>query len=317
MSGMMDWIEVCIHTKNEAIEPVSNILHEEGAAGVAIEDPAELEKERPDVFGEMYSLSADDYPKDGVYVKAYLADTDELPGNLERIEKRVLELRDFGIDIGKGTLTKRDIVEESWANAWKQYYKPVEVSERITIVPEWEAYTPKREDEKIIKMDPGMAFGTGTHATTSLVIQALDRFVKKNDFILDVGCGSGILGIAALLLGASEVHAYDIDEVAVESTISNAKLNGFESQLIAEKNSLLEGIETEADLIVSNILAEVIVQFTDDAWKCLKPGGRFLVSGIISEKRQMVEDRLLQSGFEMESVSEQEDWISIVAKKQQ
>lgn len=313
----MDWIEVCIHTKNEAIEAVSNILHEEGAAGVSIEDPAELQKERPNQFGEIYSLDPADYPEEGVYVKAYLAKTDELPGNLQRIRSRVDELRNFGIDIGQGTMTQQDIIEESWANAWKQYYKPVKVSERITIVPEWESYTPESTEERIIKMDPGMAFGTGTHATTSLSIQALDRHVRQGDFILDVGCGSGILGIAALLLGASEVHAYDIDEVAIESTISNAQLNGVDSKLVAKKNSLLEGISTQADIIVSNILAEIIVQFTDDAWNCLKEGGRFLVSGIISEKQDMVEKRLIASGFQIESVHELDDWISISAIKQQ
>jgi len=317
MSESMDWIEVCIHTESGAVEPISNILHEEGAAGVAIEDPQELLKEREDQFGEIYALNPADYPEDGVYVKAYLADTGELERTLEVIGQRIQELKDFGIEIGRGTLTTRDIEEESWANAWKQYYKPVEISDRITIVPEWEDYTSKRENEQIIKMDPGMAFGTGTHATTMLSIQALDRYVQQGDFVMDVGCGSGVLSVASALLGASDIHAYDIDEIAVESTLANASLNGFKEKIQVRKNSLLEGIDVQADVIVSNILAEIIVKFTDDAWNCLKTDGWFLVSGIISEKQSMVEEQLKASGFTIQDVRNQDDWISIAAQKLQ
>ncbi|MEQ6389386.1 50S ribosomal protein L11 methyltransferase [Bacillaceae bacterium S4-13-58] len=311
----MKWSEICIHTTNEAVEPVSNILHEAGASGVVIEDPQDLVKERETFFGEIYELNPDDYPEEGVYVKAYLPVNSFLGETVDQIKLATQNLVKYDIDIGKNAVTISEVNEEEWATAWKKYYKPVKISEKITIIPTWEEYAPVSSDEIIIELDPGMAFGTGTHPTTVLSIQALERLVKNGDKVIDVGSGSGVLSISAALLGAKKVYAYDLDEIAVKSTIINAKLNKVNDIVSSKQNNLLEGVTETADIIVSNILAEIIIQFVDEAFEQVKPGGYFITSGIIKGKKNEVKDKMEKAGFEIIEINQMEDWISIIGKK--
>lgn len=311
----MKWSEICIHTTNEAIEPVSNILHEAGASGVVIEDPFELTKEREDQFGEIYQLNPDDYPSEGVLVKAYLPVNSFLGETVEEIKQSIQNLESFGIDIGVNTVTISEVHEEEWATAWKKYYNPVKISERFTIVPTWEEYTPVNSDELIIELDPGMAFGTGTHPTTVMCIQALEHTVKPGDSVIDVGTGSGVLSVASALLGAKRVTALDLDEVAVHSARLNTKLNKMQDIVTVSQGNLLEGVTEEADVIVANILAEVIVRFTADAYLRIKNGGYFISSGIINLKKQMVKDALVAAGFDIVETLVMEDWVAFIAKK--
>jgi len=306
---------MCIHTTNEAIEPISNILHEAGASGVVIEDPQDLVKERDTFMGEMYDLNPEDYPTEGVYVKAYLPVNSFLGETVDEIKQAINNLLIYDIDLGHNNITISEVNEEDWATAWKKYYKPVKISERITITPTWEDYEPVSSDEIILELDPGMAFGTGTHPTTVLSIQAIEQILKENDTVIDVGAGSGVLSIASVLLGANEVYAYDLDDVAVKSTTINAKLNQAEHKIYSKQNNLLNNVDVEADLIVSNILAEIIVRFTDDAFRLLKSGGHFITSGIIQNKRNEVKARLEESGFEIVETNKMEDWTSIIARK--
>lgn len=311
----LKWSEICIHTTNEAIEPISNILHESGANGVVIENPLDLSMERESVFGEIFELSIEDYPPEGVYVKAYLPSNSFLHETVEEIKQEITNLSSFGIDLGSNSVTINEVDEENWATAWKKYYKPAKITDKITITPSWEEYTPKSSEEVIIELDPGMAFGTGTHPTTILSIQALEKYIRKNDLVIDVGCGSGVLSIAAALLGANEVYAYDLDEVAVNSTELNTKLNKVDQVVHTKQNNLLNGVNRQANVIVSNILAEIIVKFTKDAKENLVPGGYFITSGIIQAKKQMVIDDLENQGFNIVEINELEDWVSIIAQK--
>lgn len=311
----MKWSEIRIHTTNEAIEPISNILNEIGASGLVIEDPLDLVKERDTFFGEVYELNPKEYPEEGVYIKTYLPENNNVDELVLDIKKSITHLQTYGINIGENHVTRSEINEDDWANAWKKYYKPIQISEKITIIPTWEEYEPKSSEEIIIELDPGMAFGTGTHPTTKLSIQALEKYVKEEDVVIDVGCGSGVLSIASSLLGAKSVHAYDLDGVAVNSTIINAKLNNQDVKIEAKENDLLNGVNFSANVIVSNILAEIIVRFVYDAWNNLVPGGLFIVSGIIKSKEMLVQDELKQQGFNIVEVNEIDDWISITAKK--
>jgi ribosomal protein L11 methyltransferase len=311
----MKWSEICIHTTNEAIEPISNILHETGASGLVIEDPLDLVKVRENVYGEIYDLDPNEYPVEGVRIKAYLPMNSFLSETVNQIKLAINNLLTYDIDLGTNQVSLSEIDEEEWATAWKKYYKPVKISKKITITPTWEDYTPVSSDEIIIELDPGMAFGTGTHPTTVLSIQALEAYLMENDHVIDVGCGSGVLSIAAAKLGAKEIFAYDLDEVAVESTKFNAEVNKLDQQIVVKQNNLLNNVNKKADIIVSNILAEIIVQFVDDAWDNLVDGGLFITSGIIQTKKQLVKDKLIQQGFEILAVNEMEDWISFVAKK--
>ncbi|MGP4065038.1 50S ribosomal protein L11 methyltransferase [Oceanobacillus sp. M65] len=311
----MKWSEVCIHTTNEAIEPISNILHETGASGLVIEDPMDLVKAHATPFGEVFELDPSEYPEEGVYIKAYLPVNSFFGETVEEIKQAINELMLYDIDLGKNQISLSEVNEEEWATAWKKYYKPVKISKRITITPTWEEYEPVTSDEIIIELDPGMAFGTGTHPTTVLSIQALEQFLAVGDNVIDVGSGSGVLSIAAALLGAEKVDAFDLDDVAVTSTRLNAKLNKLGEKIHTKQNNLLDHVNDQADVIVSNILAEIIVRFVDDAWRNLKSGGYFITSGIIQNKKQLVKDKLEEQGFTIIQVNELEDWVSIVARK--
>jgi len=311
------WSELSIHTKNEAVEAISNILHEAGASGVVIEDSAEFAKLREDQFGEIYALNEADFPKEGVIVKAYLSESSFLNETVEEIKAAITNLTNFNIDIGENVVSIVEVNEEDWATAWKQYYHPVKISERFTIVPTWEDYTPVSTDELIIELDPGMAFGTGTHPTTVMCLQGLERVVKEGDTVIDIGTGSGVLSIGAALLGAKSVHALDLDEVAVRSAQENVVLNKVEDTVSVFHGNLLNTVKEPADVVVANILAEIIMSFTDDAFSIVKPGGLYVTSGIIGAKRDDVKATLEASGFAIKEVLLMEDWVAIIARRPQ
>lgn len=311
----MKWSELAIHTTNEAVEPVSNILHEAGASGVVIEDAEDLTKEREYKFGEIYSLNPDDFPKEGVILKAYLPVNSFLGETVEAIKLAITNLVSYDINIGANIVTISEVNEEEWATAWKKYYHPVKISQRFTIVPTWETYEPVSSDELIIELDPGMAFGTGTHPTTVMSLQALEKTVKPGERIIDVGTGSGVLAIGAALLGASEVHALDLDDIAVTAAKINVKLNKVQDRTTVVQGNLLDAIKEPGDVVVANILAEIIISFTDDAFQVVKPGGHYITSGIISAKKDDVKEALEASGFIIEDVMMMEDWVTIISKK--
>jgi ribosomal protein L11 methyltransferase len=313
--NFMKWSEISIHTTHEAVEAISNILHEAGAGGVVIEDPNDLIKERDASFGEVYELNPDDYPEEGVIIKAYLPVNSFLGETVEAIKQAINNLLLYDIDIGKNKITISEVNEEEWATAWKKYYNPVKISEKFTIVPTWETYEPVSSDELIIELDPGMAFGTGTHPTTVLCIQALEKYMKPGDTVIDVGTGSGILSIAAAMLGAKSVRALDLDPVAVDSARLNVKLNKVQHIVTVSQNNLLDHIEEQANVIVANILAEIILRFVDDAYRLLEKNGYFITSGIIQAKKQEVKEGLMKAGFAIEETLVMEDWIAFIARK--
>ncbi len=312
----MKWNEICIHTTNEAVEAISNILHEAGASGVVIEDPLELTKERDNWFGEIIELNPDDYPEEGVIIKAYLPINNFIGETIDSIKKEISDLVQYDIDIGKNHVTTTEVKEEDWETAWKQYYHPAKISKRFTIVPTWENYQKVESDELIIELDPGMAFGTGTHPTTVMSIQALEKTVKTGDTVVDVGTGSGVLSIAAALLDAKNIIALDLDEVAVESAKENIQLNHLQGKVEVRKGDLLTGLTVkDVDVLVANILADIIVRLTKDASSIVRKGGYFITSGIIQAKRQEVKQALDEAGFDIVETLVMEDWITFIATK--
>lgn len=311
----MKWAEFSIHTTQAAVEPVCHILHQSGASGVVIEDPTDLVKEWSEEFGTVYELSPEDYPEEGVIVKAYFPVNSFLNETIEETKGEINGLTAHQIDLGRNVIKVSEVDEEDWATAWKKYYHPIKVSNRLTIIPTWEEYTPT-EDEMIIELDPGMAFGTGTHPTTILSIQALEKSIQPGDRVLDVGTGSGVLAIAAAKLGASTVDAFDLDEVAVTSAIGNVELNQSSAIIQVKQNDLVNGVAEESyEVVVANILAEVITSFAKDVYQILQLGGTYVTSGIIKRKKQDVKDALMQAGFIIKEITEMDDWVAIIAVK--
>lgn len=312
---MVTWAEITIHTTNEALDAITNMLYELGASGVVVEDSSDLIKSSYGNYGERYDLDLTQYPTEGILIKVYYPETNLLENKIKKIKRFIHQLKEYDIDIGKNELTINRVKEEDWETSWKKYYKPVNISKQITIVPTWHEYKPQTTNEKLIYLDPGMAFGTGTHPTTKLSIKALEKYIQNSDEVIDVGCGSGILSIASCLLGAKKVFAFDIDEVAVKSTQLNSQINGVNEQINISQNNLLQDIDRNADLIVANILAEIIVDLIDDAWKSLKKGGHFITSGIIQKKKDLVRNALIKKGFAIVEIEEMDDWVCIIAQK--
>ncbi|HEU5139873.1 MAG TPA: 50S ribosomal protein L11 methyltransferase [Bacillales bacterium] len=309
----MKWAELSIHSTQEAVEPISNIMHEAGASGVVIEDPHDLVKVWDMSFGESYELNSDDYPKEGVVVKAYLPVNSFLTETVEGIKASINGLTAYDIDIGRNFVMINEVKEEEWATAWKKYYKPVKVSEKITVIPTWEDYQ-SAADEIIVELDPGMAFGTGTHPTTKLCLRALEKVIRPGNDMIDVGAGSGVLSIAAAKLGAAKVTAFDLDDVAVQSAKLNVELNKVQDVVSVEQNNLLDNVKDPADVITANLLAEIILRFPEEAAQQTKPGGYFIASGIIQAKSRLVENALTQQGFTIEEILEMDDWVALIAR---
>lgn len=311
----MKWSEIAIHTTHAATEAVANIFHEAGASGVIIEDSVEPERVRDNVYGEIVELDKADFPVDGVIVKAYLPVNSFLIETMKEIKQSIENLPSFGLDIGRNEMKTSEVDDEDWATAWKKYYHPVKISSRFTIVPTWETYEPVESDELIIELDPGMAFGTGTHPTTVMCMQALEKYIQKDDVVVDVGTGSGVLAIGAAMLGAKKVQALDLDYVAVVAAKENIELNKVDSLIDVTEGNLLDSIAVEPNVIIANILAEVIVTFSQDAYRLLPEDGLFIVSGIIGDKREMVREDLIAKGFDIVESVLMEDWVAITAKK--
>lgn len=311
----MKWNEVKIETASEAVEAVANLLMEAGASGVAIEDSLDVENFQSDQYGEIIDKETITSLKEGALVAAYFPETIFLPEILPFIKQSVAKLPEYGLAIGKNEVTVSEVAEENWATAWKKYYHPVHISRYLTIVPSWETYEKQHEDEKIITLDPGMAFGTGTHPTTNLTLQALEVTLRGGETVLDVGTGSGVLSIASKYLGATDVYAFDLDDVAVKAAQENMDLNEIAAGVQVRANDLLKDIETSADVIVANILADIIVLMIPDAWRLLKQSGTLIVSGIIEEKKQMVLNAMTTQGFEVDQIFQQKDWYAIILKK--
>ena len=292
---MENWIEITIHTTNEASEIVESILLDYGSTGVAIEDPTTLEENLHDDFGTIVELSPTDFPDVGVIVKGYI---NELNFDNETFTRFKGELEQLGQNINIGEFFKIEtttIKDSDWENSWKDYFDILNIGEKFVIVPTWREYE-NEENKYVINIDPGMAFGTGGHETTSLCIKNLEKYVKPHDNIIDVGCGSGILSIAASYLTDGEIKAVDLDKLAVDVSRENFALNNLENRITVEEASLLTKETKKYNVIVANILAHIIELMLDDAYKLLEDGGYYITSGIIKDKKDELLEKMLERG---------------------
>jgi ribosomal protein L11 methyltransferase len=316
----LKWNKFTVKTITEAEDMISSTLMDLGVEGVEIEDKIPLsESDKKQMFVDILpDIKQED---DIAYISFYIDSEVDARELLENIKRELEELRAF-MDIGECSIVESQTEDKDWINNWKQYFKQFTVDD-ILIKPSWEEVKPEDYEKLMIQIDPGTAFGTGMHETTQLCIRQLKKYITSSTKLLDIGCGSGILSIVALKLGASSALGLDIDPNAINASKENATVNHipedkFNIQIgnILEDLSLQESIELEQyDIVVANILADVLVPLTPIILKNLKSGGYYITSGIIDTKEEEVVSAVKQSGLEVVEITHQGEWVSVTAKK--
>lgn len=304
---MSNWIEVNVAVTHEAVEVVSEILTEAGSKGVAIEDPQLINDLRNSGTWELCDIP-EQQNTEVVTVSGYYADDEKLQNRLAEIEAGLAEVEER---IGKyrfGNTRFRKVSEQDWANEWKQYFYVTHVGQSLVIKPSWEEYIAK-EGEHVIEIDPGMAFGTGTHHTTNMMMERLEKVMPQNATVFDVGTGSGILAIAAALCGAKAVKAVDIDGVAVRVARENVADNHLSDKIEVREGDLLHGTEGKADVIIANIIADIIIMLMKDIPVKLNDNGIFLASGIIEERVADIEAEAAKEGLKVDAIDHRGGWV--------
>jgi ribosomal protein L11 methyltransferase len=303
--SFMRWLELTVSAHREAVEAISELLSRFAPGGVAIEEPIALLDD-----GQEYRV----LPDGAVLVRAYLPLDGSEAEQRQQIEQGLWHLGQIGEHF-VGELTTRQVAEEDWANAWKEYYHVLHLGKRVVIKPSWRDYAPQ-PGEVVLELDPGMAFGTGLHPTTHMCLELLEQRVQPGMRVLDVGTGSGILALAAAKLGAASVLALDVSSVAVEAAQANVRANGLDERVSVRLGSM-EAVSGERyDLVVANIIARVIADLAPALVGALAPGGLLIASGIIDERLPLAEDALRAAGLsEMEQVRNG-DWVSLVGRRE-
>jgi len=310
----MNWNEISVSTTTLAVEIISNIFIELGSKGVMIEDPSDFHLQGQDPLAWDYmEKEVFDFGHEDVRVIGYFSSEEDINEKISEIEKRLDYVKSLGLDTGTLEICKREVKQENWENEWKKYFNVQKVSGSIVIKPSWEEYTAK-EGEKIIDIDPGMAFGTGTHETTRMCINAIEKYMNKGDSLIDIGCGSGILSIAAAHLGAEKVIAVDLDKLAIKVSKENVDLNGFSNTIDVRYGDLTDVIDEKADVIVANIIADIIAKLSENIADFIKDGGYFISSGIINDKKDFVISKLKENNFDIIEENNDGEWNCIVSK---
>ena len=316
----MKWKKFTLTTTTDAVDLISSMLDDLGIEGIEIEDNVPLtEKETKGMFIDILPELP---PDEGVArVSFYLEDASREAEILKQVREGVEELRAF-VDPGAGTVEISETEDKDWINNWKQYFKPFTVDD-ILIKPTWETVPPQDQDKLLIQIDPGTAFGTGQHETTQLCIRQLKKYVTPDTVMLDVGTGSGILGILALMFGAKRVVGTDLDPCAVDAVQDNLQANGIDpsrfemmiGNLITEKEIQDRVGYGCYDIVAANILAEVLTALTPVVTAQMKPGAIYILSGIIDDKEETVKDAVKKAGLELVDVNYQGEWVGITARK--
>lgn len=307
----MEWHKVIITTTSEAMESITYMLYEMGIKGVEIIDNNLTNEEKNELIVDYIDNKIEQ--SEDIKIQCYFSEEENITEILHNIENGLQSIKEF-VNIGKG-LVEVDITnEEDWANNWKAYYKPFKVGNNILIKPTWEDIKEEEKEEIVIEIDPGMAFGSGTHETTSMCIELIQQHLKENDKVIDVGSGSGILGIAAAKLGASHTLCIDVDKNAVKVAKENVIINKVENKVDVICGDLLEEVSNKAEIVIANIMADIIIYLTKSIKKVLKNDGIFISSGIIVSKVDEVKTAIIAEGFEILDIQIKGEWTAITAR---
>lgn len=316
----MKWKQFRLKTTTQAEDIVSSMLADLGIEGVQIEDKIPLtEQDKEQMFVDILPDIPDD---DGTaYLTFYLDEEEDVAPVLMNVRKELEDMRAF-LDVGECTIEESETEDVDWVNNWKQYFHQFYIDD-ILVIPSWENVKPEDSDKMVIHIDPGTAFGTGMHETTQLCIRALKKYVTSETEILDVGCGSGILGMLALKFGAKHSLGTDLDPCAIDATHENMEVNGIRKDQyevmignIIDDKAVQDAVGYEKyDIVAANILADVLVPLTPVIIHQMKPGAVYITSGIIEDKENVVVEAVKVAGLEVLEVNHQGEWVSVVARK--
>ncbi|MBR3504289.1 MAG: 50S ribosomal protein L11 methyltransferase [Clostridia bacterium] len=312
----MDWITLTIRTTTEGAEAVSAMLMDLGIMGALIEDRADVAvNQRPTGFWDILGDELAERMEEDVKVTAYIPADDRAQDTAAHVREGLTRLSrmDLGFDAGKLTLEVGSMDDEDWAENWKSQYKPFRLGETFVVKPTWENYE-ARPGDRIIEIDPGMAFGSGTHETTGMCVALLEENVKPGMAVIDVGTGTGILAIAAAKMGAARVLATDLDPMATRVASENIALNGLAGVIETRTGDLLETVDAPADILVANIIADVICMMAAPARRFILPGGLFICSGIARERKDEVLAALNAAGYLDLDIREKGEWAAVAAR---
>ncbi len=312
----MEWLAYTVLTTTEASDMVSNLLIEAGSRGVMIEDKNDVKlNQRPEGQWDIIDEEIARKMGDDVKVTGYYPVDERIADTVRHIEAELSRLRalDLHFDAGKLTSETNAVDEEDWAESWKKSYKPFRLGSHMVVKPGWERFD-ALPDDKIIEIDPGMAFGTGTHETTGLCVELVEEIVKPGMDVIDIGTGTGILAIAAAHMGA-RVLATDLDPIAVKVAGENIRKNGFDGVIRTRAGDLLEAVSETADVVVANIIADVIRMLAAPVRSHIRPGGKFICSGIARERKAEVVEALEEAGYRNLDVRDRGEWTAIAADR--
>ncbi len=314
----MDWLELTVLTTTEGSELVSQILIDAGASGTVIEDKNDVAlNQRPEGQWDIIDEEIARRMGDDVKVKAYYAMDARVKDTLAHIASALDDLRAnaAGLPLGKLETLVSNVDDEDWAENWKKQYKPFRLGRHMVVKPGWETFD-AQPDDKIIEIDPGMAFGTGTHETTGMCVELIEDYVKPGDMAIDIGTGTGILAIAAALAGAKDVLATDLDPVAVRVAAENVRINGFADVIRTRQGDLLQAVDERANVVIANIIADVIAMLAQPVRAHIEDGGLFICSGIARERSDFVIEALKAAGYQQPmDIREKGEWMAIAARK--
>jgi ribosomal protein L11 methyltransferase len=317
----MKWLEICIYSTDAGLDAVCTALSVVGIDQVSIEESHESAMAFLSERAVYWDFA--DYDTVGVdepCVKAYLADVPESTSTLEAVKAQIARLKalPLSVDYGSLSVVVNSVDDADWENNWKKYYNPLSIGERLYVLPCW-IDQPAPDDRVTLKLDPGVAFGTGEHQTTRMCLEFLEKTVTPGCEILDLGCGSGILSVASILLGANDAVAVDIDPVAEHVALENAAMNGVDPARyhvligdILSNDTLRQTVLRPYDVVVANIVASVIIALTPFAKRCCKKGAPFIVSGIIDEREDEVRRAVEAEGFTVQEISRSEGWVAML-----
>lgn len=319
----MDWIKVTIYTSPNGIEPVCDMLYDMGIIGTQIEDESEFNEflEENKQFWDYVDDELVEQKKGETRVIIYLEDNESFSDTVSGIKSSLSVLKEKNDDLGRLDIWYENLKSEDWENNWKKYFKPTEIGNKILIMPQWYEDKPDT-DRTVFTVNPGMTFGSGTHHSTKLCIEHLENHISGGEKVLDIGCGSGILSIISLLLGADSALALDVDENCIHTAYENLEMNGLEREkytvlagnILSDDNLKSEIAKEKYDVVLANIVADVIIALSEFAHIFLKENGVFIVSGIIEERKNDVLSAIEKSKFTVADIKEKGGWVSIVCK---